>query len=154
MQITKLQNRKQGEITMTTLTTEQIQAMLGFTNNETKNNETKPEKRSEFWLNVGVKIAHPETGENMYINLPLFCPLDGLTPVKLTGTEKQRQFLAAKNTILEAVMKTAQNLKIGETIELDQFVVQLSRADTRSEVNKQAEAEKNNPYINQLGKLF
>lgn len=137
---------------MTTLTTEQIQAMLGFTNNETK--PEKPEKRSEFWLNVGVKIDHPETGENMYINLPLFCPLDGLTPVKLTGTEKQRQFLAAKNTILEAVMKTAQNLKTGETIELDQFVVQLSRADTRSEVNKQAEAEKNNPYINQLGKLF
>ena len=137
---------------MTTLTQEQIQSMLGFT---TTNNESKPEKKSEYWLNVGVKIAHPETGEPMYINLPLFCPLDGLKPVNLTGTEKQRQFLATKNTILEAVMKIAQSLKIGETIELsDKFVVQISRADLRSTEVKQAEASKDNPYINQLGKLF
>ena len=137
---------------MTTLTTEQVQAMLGFTVN---NNETKPEKRSEYWLNVGVKIDHPETGEPMFINLPLFCPLDGLKPVNLTGTERQRQFLASKNAVLEAVMKIAKSLKIGETIELsDKFVVQISRADLRGADVKQAEAEKGNPYISQLGKLF
>ena len=137
---------------MTTLTQEQVQAMLGFTVN---NNEAKSEKKSEFWLNVGVKIEHPETGEPMYVNLPLFCPLDGLKPVNLTGTEKQRQFLATKNAILEAVMKIAQSLKIGETIELsDKFKVQISRADIRSTDVKQAEASKDNPYINQLGKLF
>ena len=137
---------------MTTLTTEQVQAMLGFT---TTNNEAKSEKKSEYWLNVGVKINHPETGELMYVNLPLFCPLDGLKPVNLTGTEKQRQFLATKNTILEAVMKIAHNLQIGETIELsDKFVVQISRADLRGADVKQAEAAKDNPYIQQLGKLF
>ena len=137
---------------MTTLTTEQVQAMLGFTNVA---NETKTEKKSEFWLNVGVKITHPETGEDMYINLPLFCPLDGLKPIKLTGTEKQRQFLATKNIVLEGVLQIAKNLKIGETIELsDKFVVQISRADLRSTEVKQAEAAKDNPYINQLGKLF
>ena len=137
---------------MTTLTQEQVQAMLGFTVN---NNETKPEKRSEYWLNVGVKIDHPETGEPMFINLPLFCPLDGLKPVNLTGTERQRQFLASKNAVLEAVMKIAKSLKIGETIELsDKFVVQISRADLRGADVKQAEAEKGNPYISQLGKLF
>ena len=132
------------------ITQEQIHAMLGFTTNE------KPEqtKKSEFWLNVGVKIAHPETGEQMYINLPLFCPLDGLKPVNLTGTERQRQFLAAKNTILEAVMKTANNLKVGETVELDKFIVQISRADLRTAEVKQAEAEKDNPYLEQLSKLF
>lgn len=136
---------------MTTLTTEQIQAMLGFTTT----NETKPEKKSEFWLNVGVKIAHPETGEPMYVNLPLFCPLDGLKPVNLTGTERQRQFLATKNAVLEAVMQMANNLKIGETIELsDKFVVQISRADLRSTEVKQAEAVKGNPYIESLGKLY
>ena len=136
---------------MTTLTTEQVQAMLGFTVN---NNEAKPEKKSEYWLNVGVKINHPETGEPMYVNLPLFCPLDGLKPVNLTGTERQRQFLAAKNAVLEAVMQIAQSLKVGETIELDKFVVQISRADLRSAEVKQAEAAKDNPYIGQLGKLF
>ena len=137
---------------MTTLTQEQIQAMLGFT---TDAKETKSDKKSEFWLNVGVKINHPETGEPMYVNLPLFCPLDGLKPVNLTGTERQRQFLATKNAILEAVMKIAQSLKIGETIELsDKFVVQISRADLRGADVKQAEAAKDNPYINQLGKLF
>ena len=147
-----LTNQLTGEITMTTLTTEQVQAMLGFS---TTNNETKTEKKSEFWLNVGVKIAHPETGEPMYVNLPLFCPLDGLKPVNLTGTERQRQFLATKNAILEAVMQIAHNLQIGETIELsDKFVVQISRADLRSTEVKQAEAAKDNPYINQLGKLF
>ena len=137
---------------MTTLTTEQIQAMLGFT---TTNNETKPEKKSEFWLNVGIKISHPETGEPMYVNLPLFCPLDGLKPVNITGTEKQRQFMAAKNAVLEAVMKMARNLKIGETVELaDNFVVQISRADIRSTEVRQAEASKNNPYIESMGKLY
>ena len=137
---------------MTTLTQEQVQAMLGFTVN---NNEAKSEKKSEFWLNVGVKIEHPETGEPMYVNLPLFCPLDGLKPVNLTGTEKQRQFLATKNALLEGVMKIANSLKIGETIELsDKFKVQISRADIRSTDVKQAEASKDNPYINQLGKLF
>ena len=137
---------------MTTLTQEQVQAMLGFTNVA---NEPKAEKKSEFWLNVGVKINHPETGEPMYVNLPLFCPLDGLKPVNLTGTEKQRQFLATKNAILEAVMDIARKLKIGETIELsDRFVVQISRADLRGADVKQAEAEKGNPYIQQLGKLF
>ena len=137
---------------MTTLTTEQVQAMLGFT---TTNNEAKSEKKSEYWLNVGVKINHPETGELMYVNLPLFCPLDGLKPVNLTGTERQRQFLATKNTILEAVMKIAHSLQIGETIELsDKFVVQISRADLRGADVKQAEAAKDNPYIQQLGKLF
>ena len=137
---------------MTTLTTEQVQAMLGFTNVA---NETKTEKKSEYWLNVGVRINHPETGEPMYVNLPLFCPLDGLKPVNLTGTERQRQFLATKNTILEAVMQIAQSLKVGETIELsDKFVVQISRADLRSAEVKQAEAAKDNPYIGQLGKLF
>ena len=135
---------------MTSLTTEQVQAMLGFT---TTNKETKPEKKSEFWLNVGIKIGHPETGEPMYINLPLFCPLDGLKPVNLTGTEKQRQFLASKNTILEAVMQIAKGLKIGETIELDKFTVQISRADIRSEVSKQMEASKDNPFINQINEL-
>ena len=139
---------------MTTLTTEQIQAMLGFTATNT-NNETKPEKKSEFWLNVGVKINHPETQEPMYVNLPLFCPLDSLKPVNLTGTERQRQFLATKNAVLEAVMKTAKSLEIGQTIELsDKFVVQISRADLRTADVKQAEAAKDNPYIGQLGKLF
>ena len=138
---------------MATLTQEQVQAMLGFVTNETK--ETKTEKKSEYWLNVGVKIAHPETGEPMYVNLPLFCPLDGLKPVNLTGTERQRQFLATKNAILEAVMKAAKNLEVGETIELsDKFVVQISRADLRTADVKQAEAAKDNPYIHQLGKLF
>lgn len=136
---------------MTTLTAEQIQAMLGFT---VANNETKPEKKSEFWLNVGVKINHPETGEPMYVNLPLFCPLDGLKPVNLTGTERQRQFLATKNTVLEAVLQMCKTLKVGETAELDKFVVQISRADLRTADVKQAEAEKDNPYIGQLGKLF
>lgn len=137
---------------MTTLTTEQIQAMLGFTNVA---NETKTEKKSEYWLNVGVRINHPETGEPMYVNLPLFCPLDGLKPVNLTGTERQRQFLATKNAILEAVMQKCASLKVGETIELsDKFVVQISRADLRTADVKQAEAAKDNPYIGQLGKLF
>lgn len=137
---------------MTILTTEQLQAMLGFT---TINNETKPEKKSEFWLNVGVRISHPETGEPMYVNLPLFCPLDGLKPVNLTGTERQRQFLATKNAVLEAVMQIANSLKIGETIELsDKFVVQISRADLRSTEVKQAEAVKGNPYIESMGKLY
>ena len=136
---------------MTTLTTEQVQAMLGFTTNS----EKKEEKKSEFWLNVGVKIDHPETGEPMYVNLPLFCPLDGLKPVNLTGTERQRQFLATKNAVLEAVMQIAKGLKIGETVELsDKFAVQISRADLRSTEVKQAEAAKDNPYINQLGKLY
>ena len=137
---------------MTTLTTEQIQAMLGFVNST---NETRTERKSEFWLNVGVKIDHPETGEKMYINLPLFCPLDALKPVNLTGTERQRQFLATKNMVLEAVMQIARSLKVGETVELsDKFVVQVSRADLRSADEKQAEATKDNPYIGQLGKLF
>ena len=136
---------------MTTLTQEQIQAMLGFT---TTNNESKSEKKSEYWLNVGVKINHPETNEPMYINLPIFCPLDGLKAVNLTGTEKQRQFLATKNALLEAVMETARKLNVVETIELDRFVVQISRADIRSTELKQAEAEKGNPYMQQLGKLF
>ena len=137
---------------MTTLTHEQVQAMLGFTNVA---NESKSEKKSEYWLNVGVKIDHPETGEPMFINLPLFCPLDGLKPVNLTGTEKQRQFLASKNAVLEAVMKIANSLKVGETVELsDKFKVQISRADLRSIEVKQSEAEKGNPYIQQLGKLF
>ena len=136
---------------MTTLTTEQIQAMLGFTTDS----EKKEEKKSEFWLNVGVKINHPETGEPMYVNLPLFCPLDGLKPVNITGTEKQRQFLATKNVVLEAVMKMARNLKIGETIELsDKFVVQISRTDIRSTADRQEEASKNNPYIESMGKLY
>ena len=134
-----------------TITTEQIQAMLGFSNVA---NENKTEKKSEYWLNVGIKINHPETGEPMYVNLPLFCPLDGLKPVNLTGTERQRQFLATKNTVLEAVMQIAQSLKVGETIELDKFVVQISRADLRTAEVKQAEAAKDNPYIGQLGKLF
>ena len=102
-----------------------------------------------------MKINHPETGEIMYINLPLFCPLDGLKPVNITGTEKQRQFMAAKNAVLEAVMKMARNLKIGETVELaDNFVVQISRADIRSTEVRQAEASKNNPYIESMGKLY
>ena len=137
---------------MTTLTTEQLQAMLGFTSSSSA--ETK-EKKSEFWLNVGIKVPHPDTGEPMYINLPLFCPLDGLKPVNITGTEKQRQFLAAKNAVLEAVMRLANSLRIGETVELaDNFVVQLSRADTRATEVRQAEAVKNNPYIESMGKLY
>ncbi len=138
---------------MTTLTVEQIQSMLGFVN--TKDKTDKTDKKSEYWLNVGVKIAHPETNEPMYVNLPLFCPLDGLKPVNLTGTERQRQFLATKNAVLEAVMKIAHSLKVGETIELsDKFVVQISRADLRSTEVKQAEAVKGNPYIESLGKLY
>ena len=91
----------------------------------------------------------------MYINLPLFCPLDTLKPVNVTGTEKQRQFLAAKNAVLEAVLKMANGLRIGETIELpENFVVQLSRADIRASEVRQAEAVKNNPYIESMGKLY
>ena len=140
----------------TTLTTEQIQAMLGF--NVTNETKDKSDKKSEFWLNVGVRVNHPETGEPMFINLPLFCPLDGLKPVNLTGSERQRQFLATKNKLLEVVIQTARSLKIGQTVELsDKFVVQISRTDIRTADEKQAEASRDNPYIGQLeqlGKLF
>lgn len=137
---------------MSTLTAEQIQAMLGFVTNA---DETKSDKKSEFWLNVGVKVNHPETGEPMFINLPLFCPLDGLKPVKLTGTEKQKQFLAAKNALLEAFMKQIKSLGVSETRILESpFVIQISRTDIRPDGEKQAEASKDNPYMGQLGKLF
>ena len=114
--------------------------------------EDKETKKSEFWLNVGVEVPHPENeGETMFINLPLFCPLDDLKPSKIQGSEKQRQFLAAKNALLESFMEMVHGVKVGETLILDKpFVIQVNHADLRSEEAKAAEANVGNSYLTNL----
>jgi hypothetical protein len=86
-------------------------------------NQAQAEKpKNQLWLNIGIEIAHPETGEMVFISVPMGVGLDQLQPRKGSSWET-----VSSNALLLQLLQEGQGLPAGERAILEGLTVQLSR---------------------------
>lgn len=82
--------------------------------------QTKEERpKSKFWLNIGynVKNGSEDKKSDVFVSLNYGIPLDSVEKLKISGSNKHYQsLLGARNTLLEDLLATAQQMQPGETI--------------------------------------
>jgi hypothetical protein len=78
--------------------------------------------KNQLWLNIGIEIAHPETGEMVFISVPMGVGLDQLQPRKGGSWET-----ISSNALLLQLLQEGQGLPAGERAILEGLTVQLSR---------------------------
>jgi hypothetical protein len=86
-------------------------------------NQAQAEKpKNQLWVNVGVEVTHPETGELTFISLQMGIGLDTLQPRKGGSWET-----VSSNALLLQLLQEGQGLPAGERVILEGLTVQLSR---------------------------
>ncbi len=97
---------------------------------------------TDLWLNVGLEMEHPETGESMFIGLPVGIPLDPKSRVKGNSILAQM-----KNSIFDQIMDAieAAELAPGEAKSLKGLSFQIRR------VAEAVEAPANSSHSKALG---
>jgi hypothetical protein len=78
--------------------------------------------KNQLWVNVGVEVTHPETGELTFISLQMGIGLDTLQPRKGSTWET-----ISSNALLLQLLQEGQGLPAGERAILEGLTVQLSR---------------------------
>lgn len=102
-------------------------------------------KVPDFWVNVGYEMPDPETGENVFISLPVGINIDDLQPRKLNATDPRiNQINAARNHLLRVLQEDAANMEAGTSVILDFLQVQLLR---RTQEGKGVLDTNANPFI-------
>lgn len=105
-----------------------IQENLFTANTSNSNNNKEPQKKSEFWCNIGkITGSGNEDGKYSFLNIPFGIPLDNINPVDTrSSNEEYAKFCQAQNTLLRKLMEKAATLKPGESTILN-LDVQLVR---------------------------
>lgn len=90
---------------------------------------------TQVWLNVGIPSTHPDTGEELFINLPIGIPLSDLEPQKANGrNESWHQIVGQKNALMEALQKLGDSLEPGEEQLVEGVSIQIRRINVESDV--------------------
>jgi hypothetical protein len=104
----------------------------------------------KVWMNVGYfsDDVDPETGEKMFVSVPLGIGVDTMDPAKKRGRNEQyNQLVDAKNELLEMIQKFAGTLDPGQDEMLLDLQVQVRR------VHNVEEASGANPHSSALSRL-
>ena len=81
-------------------------------------NGAKP--KAKIWLNVGYTAAGAgKEGEDMFVSLPVGIPLDTTEHLAVRGSGDYREFLSARNDLLDQIMAVAAGLQPGEERKLN-----------------------------------
>lgn len=100
--------------------------------------------QATLWLNVGFTTQDPETGEDLFIGLPMGIPLDTME-VRSAGNSKLMQ---AKNALLQQLVGVKDDLDPGQTEIISDLQVQIRRVEER-----EAASGANNELIASMGAL-
>ena len=114
----------------------------------TGTNEKRPQPK--VWMNVGYTsdTVDPETGEKMFVSVPLGIGVDTMDPAKKRGrNENYNQLVDAKNELLEMIQKFAGTLESGQDEMLLDLQVQVRR------VHDVEEPTGANPHASALSRL-
>jgi hypothetical protein len=115
---------------------------------QTQTSNGKADKpAAKIWLNFGYKTTDPETGEELFIGLPMGIPVD-TQEKRSAGSSKLMQ---AKNAFLDKIIADSANMAPGEERYLQVqggYWVQL-----RHVAEREAATSGNNAYIAALGSL-
>lgn len=88
----------------------------------------KDEKKvATLWLNVGFTTTDPETGEDVFVGLPMGIPLDTME-VRSAGNSKLMQ---AKNALLNQLVALKEQMEPGQTEMLEGLQLQIRRVEER-----------------------
>ena len=121
-----------------------------FNTSSNNNNNEATQKRSEFWVNVGVPTGYTrEDGSEYIITLPFGIPLDSMQYVQTNSKNVEwTQFQQARNSLLDELRKAASELAPGEERKVS-LIVTLRRT------NEQVEATANtgNKFLSKI-KIF
>ena len=102
---------------------------------QTFGNKKDTQQQNDLWLNVGVTIVDQETGEEVFIQLPIGLGLDTLPRAKEIGfhadmSPEQRKFAELRqgqNALLDMLRMQGMDLEPGTSIMLKNLDVQLLR---------------------------
>lgn len=93
----------------------------GVKNNAAAAASSNERPKAQLWLNVGyLSDALDDNGERRFVSLPTGIPLD--TQERLDTRSRNRefaQFQAARNDLLDQILKQGEQLKAGESVVLE-----------------------------------
>lgn len=109
-----------------------IQLNLGNTNStSTASKDERPQ--AQFWMNIGFMSENPETGEELFVSLPVGLPLDTMAAMKVSGNNAEwRQLAAAKNALLEQLQQAVQAMEPGAEHTIPGLTVQVRRVNSET----------------------
>ena len=116
--------------------------------NDNNNSGSKPKKpAAKFWLNFGYRTQDGETGEQVFIGMPMGIPLD---------TQEKRGagaslLMQAKNAFLDKIIADCADMTPGQELYLEVdggYSLQLRRVAERDEATAD-----NNGFIAAMGSL-
>lgn len=122
-----------------------------FNSASSNNNESTTQKRSEFWINVGVPTGYTrEDGSEYIITLPFGIPLDSMQYVQTNSKNQEwSEFQQARNSLLDELRKAASELAPGEERKATALIVTIRRTSEQAEIT----ANNGNKFLSKI-KLF
>jgi len=122
--------------------------VINGTQQNNRSNEDRP--FAQIWLNIGFSFTEPETGETIFISLPMGIPVDTMRPKEVSGSHRSmnRKLVQAKNQLLEQLQLAAASMKSGEEYVLDDLKVQIRHVTQNEEP-----ARNDNPLLGALSSL-
>ncbi len=120
--------------------------MRSYRNTPAQENVFEP---AEYWINVGIYIENPTTGEEQFLNLSRGIPLDNLEEEIVTRPDTEYgQMVLARNQMLKDLKAAGKQLEKGTSKKLPKLSVELRRK--RDSVVETADISKNMFYRNIL----
>lgn len=113
---------------------------FGQPQQDTTSNTAKQDRPvAKFWLNIGYNVPGAgDDGEDRFVALPVGIPLDTMKPVTTNSrNDSYREFMAAKNDLLEQIMEAAQKLQPGEERKLNLEIQLRHVADVQAPVERE-----------------
>ena len=129
-------------------------AWTSATEQNSRNNNSSEKKKqdpAQFWMNVGYWSKDPETGEDVFISLPMGIAVDQMKPKNVPNSDSSyRQMVEAKNALLEEIQKFMSGFEPGQEETISTLEIQLRRVD---EANSETSTAENNPHLSNLSRL-
>lgn len=118
-------------------------------NQTTTNNEDRDP--AQIWLNVGFVNEDPETGEEIFVSLPMGIALDQMKPARVSGkNEDYRKLMEGKNRLLDMLQGFAEGLEPGEEEIISDLSIQVRRV---AQADPSEASADQNPHVASIDRL-
>lgn len=105
--------------------------------------------QAQVYLNPGFHSQDPQTGEMVFISIPVGIGIDTQKPLDIKGQNEEWNAKArAMNALLEKLQRVGAGLEPGEEVELPQLTLQMRRRKPAAETS-----DENNAHMAALDAL-
>lgn len=119
------------------------------TNQNTSNREDL--EPAQVWLNVGFVSQDSETGEDVFVSLPMGIALDQMKPARVSGkNEEYRKLMEGKNRLLDMLQSFAEGMEPGEEEIISDLTIQVRRV---AQVDPNEASADQNPHVASIDRL-